>query len=128
MQLFPNSNTFEKKRIWTQKWLVGMLLLLFSGGLMLFLSCNNSSSGSSNNVEEDEPQTYSLSGTISLPGNTTVDSDVNDAWEGAPLPQSNNSFEEAQEISVPVILGGFVTEAQSSECPEGGRLCADGDE
>ncbi len=99
-----------------------MTALIFS--VFLFISACSNDGGSS---DSDDPSTHSVSGTISISGNTAVDSDVNDAWESAPLPQSNNSFEEAQLISTPVILGGYVTVAQSPMCASGGRLCASGD-
>jgi serine protease len=94
--------------------------LLFIIGCLLFLTACNRSSGNGSG--------YTLSGTVSIPGHTAVDKDVNDAYHDAPQPESNNSFEEAQNLlSTPVILGGFVTVAKATACAGGGRLCSKGD-
>ncbi len=64
---------------------------------------------------------FSLSGTISIPQGTLVDSDVNDINV---TPVSNNNLQEAQPISNPVTLGGYVTEAGAGP---NGQLRASGD-
>lgn len=102
------------RRIW--------IFPLLCGSLLLLSACSGNSDGGS-----PSKPLFSLSGTIRMPGHTSVDSDVNDARAGAPAPLSNNTFDSAQLLSAPVILGGFVTVAQSPFCAEGGRLCADGD-
>lgn len=53
------------------------------------------------------PQTFSISGVISVAASTAVDSDVNDPE--APF-QSNNTPATAQPISNPVTLGGYVNQ------------------
>ena len=95
------------------------LLFCLVGGLLPTACYNNNNSSSKTS--------YRLSGTISIPGHTAVDSDVNDAWSDAPTPVNNNGFEDAQVLTPPVILGGFVTTAQASGCAQEGRLCSDGD-
>ena len=53
-----------------------------------------------------------LSGTITAPSNTAVDSDVNDTNQ---TPASNNTIATAQSIPNPVTLGGYVNMAGSGE-------------
>jgi len=108
-----------EKSVLKKKGVLGGILLLLLGSLLLLTACGKNSGNGSG---------YTLSGTVSIPGHTAVDRDVNDAWKDVPQPESNNSFEEAQILLyTPIILGGFVTVAQASECAEGGRLCSKGD-
>ncbi|MFC1863880.1 hypothetical protein ACFL1Z_08005, partial [Thermodesulfobacteriota bacterium] len=74
------------------------------------LSCNSSDS---------PPATFTISGTITAPANTAVDSDVNDiSTPYDPDFDSNNSFSDAQPIPNPVTLGGFVNQPNSGN-PQG---------
>ena len=57
-----------------------------------------------------------LSGTITVPSTNMVDSDVNDPYQLPSTP--NNTIDEAQSISNPVTLGGFVNAEGSGE-PDG---------
>ncbi len=111
----------RQKRL-TVKYVVIQVAALALACLLIFSGCGKGGGS-------DSTPSFSVSGTIQISGHTAVDSDVNDAYETAPLPQSNNSFTEAQDISVPVKIGGFVTVAddQAEVCPEGGRLCSEGD-
>ena len=72
---------------------IGILLLSY------LLGC---SSGGGGNTE-----TYSVSGTILAANNSAIDSDVNDTLT---TPVSNDTFETAQGLPNPVILGGYVNE------------------
>ncbi len=101
------------------KYIMSQIAALSLGCLLIFSGCGKKNSS--------DPPTYSLSGTIQISGHTAVDSDVNDAFEGAPLPISNNTISDAQNISVPIKIGGFVTFAGAETCAEGGRLCKGGD-
>ncbi|HSD36759.1 MAG TPA: S8 family serine peptidase [Rhodocyclaceae bacterium] len=56
-----------------------------------------------------EPQTYTLSGTITLPDTAAVDSDTNDTGQNGRV--SNDSIAAAQTISTPVQLVGTVNVA-----------------
>ena len=58
------------------------------------------------------PPTYTISGSISVSANTSVDSDVNDP--NAPY-NPNDWFDTAQVISSPVALGGYVNVAGEGE-------------
>ena len=57
-------------------------------------------------------QTYALSGTIAAADNVAVDSDVNDENETY---LANDSLLDAQEIPIPVTIGGFVNVAGTGE-------------
>ena len=62
-------------------------------------------SGGSSPAPTPPPDTYSVSGTITAPSNTAMDSDVNDPL--ASYTENDNSVS-AQSIPNPVSLGGFV--------------------
>ncbi len=66
--------------------------------------------------------TSTLSGKVRILSSTAVDSDVNDRLT---VPQSNNSFTEAQDLLSPVTLGGFANVAGTGE--NTGNLFAAGD-
>ncbi|ABC32388.1 Subtilisin-like serine protease [Hahella chejuensis KCTC 2396] len=59
---------------------------------------------------DDETATYTLSGSITTPSFTQVDSDTSDTSAGS---VSNNSEAEAQTLSNPVIIGGYVSASTS---------------
>lgn len=65
---------------------------------------------------------FTVSGTISVPQGTMVDSDVNDILV---VPVSNNSFAEAQPIPNPVTLGGYANKPGAGPA---GTLQQSGDE
>ncbi|MDN3637680.1 S8 family serine peptidase [Simiduia curdlanivorans] len=58
-------------------------------------------------VTRDQAGTASISGIISAPAETAVDSDTNDPFNPY---QPNNDFATAQAIANPVTVGGFVTD------------------
>lgn len=55
-----------------------------------------------------DPVTYSISGTVTSAENVVTDSDVNDT---STTPVSNDSFVDAQEITTPVMISGYVNVA-----------------
>jgi serine protease len=63
-----------------------------------------------------------LSGTVRILSSTAVDADVNDRLT---LNQSNNTFDSAQNLPTPVILGGFANRPNTG--PSTGNLFATGD-
>jgi len=66
---------------------------------------------------------FTISGTITAPGSTAIDSDVN---EINVIPISNNTFDTAQKLNKnPVILGGYTNIKQTGE---DGNSYANGDE
>jgi serine protease len=119
MRIFLSFSNFWRKRVFNKKGMLGWALLFCLGGGLFLAACYNNNSSSKT--------TYRVSGTVSIPGHTAVDSDVNDAWSDVPEPVGNNSFEDAQVLTPPVILGGFVTTAKAANCAQDGRLCSDGD-
>ena len=66
--------------------------------------------------------TVTLSGTISIPGKSAIDSDVNDR---VATPVANNSLADAQPLPNPVSLGGFVN--QPNRGAPSGNLFSSGD-
>ncbi len=66
-------------------------------------------------------ETYTLSGTITAASNSSIDRDVNDP--NAPY-TPNDSFEQAQVLSTPITLGGYINQPGTGEK---GRSFADGD-
>ncbi len=100
-----------KKHNFAYIWL-GALALLVAAVVM---GCDSGSSGFSG---------YTISGTITAPRNTAIDSDVN---ETNVSPVSNNYFADGNVQSLqknPVILGGYVNEAYNGES---GNSYIDGD-
>jgi serine protease len=73
---------------------------------MAVAACGGGGGGDTQTTGSDPPQlTFTLSGTIQAPDNALIDSDVNDpSATYAP----NDSFIDAQELTNPVILGGYV--------------------
>jgi serine protease len=69
--------------------------------------------------------TFTLSGIVSAPAVVAVDSDTNDPL--APQPVSNDTLGEAQLISNPITLGGYVNVPNSGE-PGRSRLSGDVDD
>ena len=67
------------------------------------------------------PSGYRLSGTVTAAGYAITDSDVND---DNTTPVSNDTFDEAQAISVPVTVSGYVNVAGAGEA---GNSTVDGD-
>ena len=61
---------------------------------------------------EPVTQTYTLSGTVTSAENVATDSDVNDSSADY---SSNNYFDEAQDVSAPVTLSGYVNVAQAGD-------------
>jgi serine protease len=99
-------------------------LLLFFGIALFAFGCD---SGGGSDDEDDNgtsplpAATFSVSGTVSAAPNSAVDSDVNDPnADYAP----NNTAEEAQGLSTPATLGGYVNEPLTGQ---DGRLFEDGD-
>ncbi|MEN8246905.1 MAG: S8 family serine peptidase, partial [Thermodesulfobacteriota bacterium] len=81
---------------------LGILMALF----MAATGCDLGSSSSGSGV-------YTISGTITAPGNTAIDSDVN---EINTIPKANDTFETAQVLKKnPVILGGYVNIPEHGE-------------
>ncbi len=78
-------------------WICGVSTILF---LFYLLGCGSDGGGGN-----DPPVTHSVSGTIAAANNAVIDSDVNDTAE---IPTANDTFETAQSIPNPVILGGYV--------------------
>lgn len=64
---------------------------------------------------------FSVSGTIGVAENTAVDGDTND--QGADT-VDNDDFDQAQELPVPVVLGGYVNESETGQT---GNSYASGD-
>ncbi|MBI5551441.1 MAG: S8 family serine peptidase [Desulfobacterales bacterium] len=69
---------------------------------LLFWACGGGGGDSS------APPTYTISGTIMAAAGNQADSDVNDTGT---VPVPNNSFDSAQSVSAPGIIGGYVNEA-----------------
>ena len=67
------------------------------------------------------PSGYRLSGTVTAAAYATTDSDVND---DSTTPVSNDTFDEAQALSVPVTVSGYVNIAGTGEA---GNSTVDGD-
>lgn len=87
------------KRISVYIW-IGIITIL----LAAIIGCDTGSGGTGG---------YTISGTITAPGSTAIDSDVNEI-NVAPVP--NNTFASAQVLSKnPVILGGYVNVARHGE-------------
>ncbi len=90
-------------RGWTTilKWYLSALILVF------LFACNKGGryddDGDDNG--QNPPPGFSLSGTIGVADNTFVDLDTND--EGATT-VDNDNFGQAQELTVPAVLGGYV--------------------
>ncbi|MBW2298544.1 MAG: S8 family serine peptidase, partial [Deltaproteobacteria bacterium] len=100
-----------KKHNFAYIWLSALALLVAA----VVMGCDSGSSGFSG---------YTISGTITAPRNTAIDSDVN---EINVIPVSNNYFDDGNVQSLqknPVILGGYVNEAYNGEY---GNSYLDGD-
>ncbi|MBW2677278.1 MAG: S8 family serine peptidase [Deltaproteobacteria bacterium] len=100
-----------KKHNFAYIWLSALALLVAA----VVMGCDSGSSGFSG---------YTISGTITAPRNTAIDSDVN---EINVIPVSNNYFDDGNAQSLqknPVILGGYVNEAYNGEY---GNSYLDGD-
>jgi len=88
--------------------LIGLILLS-----QLLAGCgSNDSTAASTPTDPNQPTTtttsaYTLSGRITVANNTAHDTDVNDSNS---LYTSNETFATAQEISNPVMLGGYVNQ------------------
>lgn len=76
---------------------------------MAFLACNKGGRYEDDDDGDDPTPGFSLSGTITVAENTAVDGDTND--EGATT-DPNNNFGQAQELPVPVVLGGYVNRSE----------------
>lgn len=88
------------------------LKYLIAGLMMIaLLACNKGGRYEDGEDDGDLPAAgYSLSGTIGVADNTSVDLDTND--EGAAT-APNDNFGLAQDISVPVVLGGYVNQPRT---------------
>jgi len=75
---------------------------------LALLSCNSGGGGGGGGGGNQ----YSVSGTISAADNSAIDSDVNDPNV---TPEFNDTFDDAQELPNPVILGGYVNETGTGE-------------
>ena len=91
-------------------------------GAFLFLMVIGCGGGGGGSSSSETAPTYTVSGTISAAVNVMVDSDVNDI-NAAAIP--NNTIYDAQEISSPVTLGGFVNTPGTGD--EAGNFYEDGD-
>ncbi|WP_164887202.1 S8 family serine peptidase [Hahella sp. KA22] len=91
-----------------------MRSLSFTGkAFMLTLATTLTACGGGGGDSGDTPAavTYTLSGSISIPSFTQVDSDSSDVSVGT---TSNNSESEAQIISNPAIVGGYVSDSSGA--------------
>jgi len=84
--------------------------------LSFLLGCGGSGGGGGDNPH------HSVSGTIFAANNSAIDSDVNDMLT---TPVSNDTFATAQDLTNPVILGGYVNETGTGA--EGNFYDADND-
>jgi serine protease len=80
---------------------MGVLLILS------FLACNKGGRYEDNDNDDAQTTGYILSGTIDVADNTAVDLDTND--QGA-ANAPNDNFGLAQDLPVPVVLGGYVNQ------------------
>ena len=93
--------------------------LQFYIGILTILSLTISGCDTGTSSSDAE---YTISGTISVPGNTDIDSDVNEI-NAAPI--ANNTFGTAQILKKnPVIVGGYANTPQTGET---GNSYDDGD-
>lgn len=76
---------------------IGFLVL--AGCALVFWSCGGGGGGSS------APTAFTISGTIQAAAGNQVDSDVNDTGT---VPVTNSRFEEAQAITAPGVIGGYI--------------------
>ena len=63
-------------------------------------------------VEDPTSQTYSISGTVTSATYAVVDSDVNDTNT---TPVANDSFDDAQSVTAPITISGYVNVAGAGE-------------
>ncbi|MBN1829479.1 MAG: S8 family serine peptidase [Deltaproteobacteria bacterium] len=105
--------------IQTKRFFPTALFLILGVFLPVVLSCSGGGGGGGG--DNGAVNTYSLSGVIQVPGNTAVDSDVNDPK--APY-AANDSIEMAQNIPNPATLGGF---ANVKDAGPAGRSRQSGD-
>ncbi len=95
--------------------------LLTAVGAGLIAACGGGGGGGSSPPTPPPPSTYSVSGSVTVPLGTAVDSDVNDP--GAPF-APNDDVATAQAIPNPAIVGGYVNEPGAGS---DGRLKQSGD-
>ncbi|WP_431688108.1 S8 family serine peptidase [Hahella sp. NBU794] len=74
-------------------------------------ACGGGGGGGGDSGDTPAAVTYTLSGSISIPSFTQVDSDSSDVSAGT---TSNNSESEAQIISNPAIVGGYVSDSSGA--------------
>lgn len=75
-----------------------------------FMACNKGGRYEDDDDGDDPTPGFSLSGSITVAENAAVDSDTND--EGATT-SDNDNFGQAQELPVPVVLGGYVNRSDT---------------
>jgi len=93
-----------------------LLVLAVTGAALAVAGCGGGGGGGvAGNV---------VSGTISIPSGTLVDSDVNDVLT---TPVSNNSFSAAQQASNPAVIGGFVTATATGDTTNGDNFATTAD-
>jgi serine protease len=94
----------------TRKTWMTFLIYVLSALMMVSLVACNKGGRYEDDDDGDGNQGFSLSGTIGVSDNTAVDGDTND--QGATT-ASNDNFAMAQELPVPVVLGGYVNQPAS---------------
>lgn len=105
----------------TQRSYLPLTLCMMALMVIALMACNK---GGRYEDDEDEgggqqPPGFSLSGSIGVAENTAVDGDLND--EGT-VSVPNDDFDQAQELPVPVVLGGYVNQPQAG--PTGNSYAA----
>ena len=98
---------------------IGLALVIAIGLIAIIGSIGEDNGGGGGSGSSP---TYTLSGTIQASDTNVIDSDVNDPL--APY-ESNDTFDQAQELPNPAIIGGYVNVAGAGEI---GRSWIDGDE
>jgi serine protease len=96
------------------------LALVIAVGLIAIVGSIGEENGSGGGSRSSP--TYTLSGTIQASDTNVIDTDVNDPL--APY-EPNDTFEQAQEVPNPAIIGGYVNVVGAGEI---GRSWIDGDE
>jgi serine protease len=104
----PGTKDDEMSLPTRKNWIRYLVCILSALMVISLLACNKGGRYEDDDDGDDQNPGFSLNGTIGVSDNTTVDLDTND--QGATT-VSNDNFGMAQDLPVPVVLGGYVNQS-----------------